>query len=438
MKNLKDMRGKLNALATEMSELYQKDERSSDEESRLDAVINEFNELGPQVKKGEAREAAFGAAQDMRKGSGSVARSVASGVEEDDDERTLRSVGERFAHSDAVKNYRGKGRGDAMPVDSFYRKHQLQHNGDMGPDELRALVQTGNLPADYIAPQVVSEMFRGDDLQPGVRDVLINGTTTSDAIVFFRELAFTNNAAGVAQATATTGATGLKPESAITFEQDTAPVVTIAHWIPITRQTLQDASQIRTYVEQRLLDGLKLEESDQLLNGTGTADLDGILNTSDIQYLDNTASTGYWATNPLPSVGEDRENFDRVLHAKTVVRTVGRGRANFGVFNPADLEKYLMTVDANKQYYGAGPFGGSVLPTMWGLRIVEDENIAEGEALVGDGRMAAVWDRMQAQILVDTIDDQFVRNMLTLLAEERLALTVFRPAAFAHVELAAW
>jgi hypothetical protein len=50
--------------------------------------------------------------------------------------------------------------------------------------------------------------------------------------------------------------------------------------------------------------------------------------------------------------------------------------------------------------------------------------------------MAAVWDRMQAQILVDTIDDQFVRNMLTLLAEERLALTVFRPAAFAEVALA--
>jgi hypothetical protein len=43
---------------------------------------------------------------------------------------------------------------------------------------------------------------------------------------------------------------------------------------------------------------------------------------------------------------------------------------------------------------------------------------------------------MQAQILVDTIDDQFIRNMLTILAEERLALTVFRPAAFAVVDLA--
>ena len=71
------------------------------------------------------------------------------------------------------------------------------------------------------------------------------------------------------------------------------------------------------------------------------------------------------------------------------------------------------------------------------MRIIEDENLAENTALVGDGRFAAVWDRMQAQVLADTIDNQFVRNMLTLLAEERLALTVFRPTAFAKVQLIA-
>jgi HK97 family phage major capsid protein len=88
-------------------------------------------------------------------------------------------------------------------------------------------------------------------------------------------------------------------------------------------------------------------------------------------------------------------------------------------------------------YYGTGPFGnGGTATNLWGLRVVEDEHIAAGTALVGDGRMAAVWDRMQAQIFIGTIDDQFVRNMLTILAEERLALTVFRPAAFAIVTLA--
>src|SRR5690606_35097271 len=104
---------------------------------------------------------------------------------------------------------------------------------------------------------------------------------------FFRETSFTNNAAAVAEATATDGTSGLKPESALAFEEATVAVKTIAHWIPITRQILQDAAQLQTYVEQRLLDGLRLAESDQLLNGDGTgANILGLTNQSGVQVLD--------------------------------------------------------------------------------------------------------------------------------------------------------
>jgi hypothetical protein len=50
--------------------------------------------------------------------------------------------------------------------------------------------------------------------------------------------------------------------------------------------------------------------------------------------------------------------------------------------------------------------------------------------------MAAVWDRMQAALYTtDSHSDFFIRNILVILAEERLALTVFRPAAFVEVTL---
>lgn len=449
---IKEMEQRLVQILKEAEPLAEKANEgalSSEEDARFDELVGQANEVKADLEtaKAQARKAATlrGDFASMRESRGTLAGMQAvPGAEEREHEAKhadRRSLGQRFAESEQITEFRnrgGRGKSQPLAVGSFYHRTDATYHEDMGAIDRRALVTTGGLPADYISPQQVGGFFRGDDLQGSLRDVLINGTTTSDAIVFFRELLYTNNAAGVAQATATTGTSGLKPESAITFEQDTAPVVTIAHWIPITRQTLQDAAQIRTYVEQRLIDGLRQAEADQLLNGTGTPDLDGILGTTGIQYLDNTASTGYWATNALPSAGADRENFDRILHAKTVVRVTGRAMPNFVVLNPADLEKYLMTVDGNNQYYGAGPFGGTNVQSMWGLRVVENEHIAEGEALVGDGRMAAVWDRMQAQILVDTIDDQFVRNMLTLLAEERVALTVFRPAAFAHVELAAW
>jgi HK97 family phage major capsid protein len=438
---MKRIQAELTSLVKETQPLAEKSKAGSltDEES------TQFDGLVEQIQKAQgdfaAEEKRYNAAVSLDdtfaqygKPADTTKRTPANG-----EPQRAKSFAQQFTESDAVKRYMGDGRSLPFDVGSFYAKHKTSHRDGMGPDEVRALIQTGNLPADYIAPTMVPGFFRGDDLQGTLRDVLINGTTNSDAILFFRELAFTNNAAGVPQATNTSAASetpvnaSVKPESAITYEQATAPVVTIAHWIPITRQTLQDAAQLQTYVEQRLLDGLRLEESDQLLNGNGTNDLTGLLNTADVQDLDQTYFTGA----AVNDAGLDNENYNRILRAKTLIRTVGRARANFVVINPADHEDLLTASTASDhQYYGAGPFSGNGVTNLCGLRVVEDENLTEGSVLVGDGRMAAVWDRMQAQIFIDTIDDQFIRNMLTILAEERLALTVFRPQAFAVVDLA--
>jgi hypothetical protein len=430
---LVEMRERINIVATEMGAIATKENRTAEDESRVDALLAEFNELGPKIQREQKIADAVAEGDKMNQSRG---RQVPGAGQPKDgaqptEERDTRSWSRRFVESDPMKNH-----GPATPfeVGSFYHRSAptVQHTADMSPQELRTLVYTGAFSADMIRPQLVPGFFRGEDLVGGsLRDVLINGQTDSDALIFFREAAFTNNAAGVAEATATSGASGLKPESALTYEQATAPVVTIAHWIPVTRQALQDFAQIQTLIEQRLLDGLRLEESDQLLNGNGTPDLTGLLNTGSVQALDNT----YWTSNPVPDEGSGNENFNRILMARVAIRITGRARANFAVMHPTDLAKFLMYTDGNQNYIAGGPFSGSGVANLWGLRLVEDENIAAGTALVGDGRMAAVWDRMQAQIFIDTIDDQFVRNMLTILAEERLALTVFRPQAFAKVTL---
>ena len=441
MSKLIEYRERMTAALKELGELHGKEERSADDEARIDALLAESNDLGPKIEREATIEAATRQTSQYTQPAGRQVPGNGAAAEgaRATEERDTRSWGQRFAESPQVQDYSGRGKGQPFEVGSFHAKNQVQHRDGMGPNEVRALIQTGALPADYISPQRIPGFFRGDDLQGTLRDVLINGQTNSNAVLFFRELVFTNNAAGVPQATHTSAASetpvnaSVKPESAITFEQATAPVVTIAHWIPITRQTLEDAAELQTYVEQRLIDGLRLVESDQLLNGNGTNDLTGLLNTTGVQDLDQTYFTGA----AVNDAGADNENFNRILRARTLIRTVGRARANFVVVNPADLEDFLTATSATENmYYGAGPFGGVQLATMWGLRIVEDENLTAGSVLVGDGRMAAVWDRMQAQILIDTIDDQFIRNMLTILAEERLALTVFRPAAFAVVDLA--
>jgi len=77
---------------------------------------------------------------------------------------------------------------------------------------------------------------------------------------------------------------------------------------------------------------------------------------------------------------------------------------------------------------------------IWGLRAVESigaRSRSDGrrELIVGDWQMGAqLLDRMDLTVMVGLIDKQFVQNMRTILAEERIALPVYAPAAFAHFQ----
>jgi HK97 family phage major capsid protein len=447
MKTLKEMQGRLNLVADKISDLYRKAERTADEESELDQLMAEWNDLGPQVERLMAAEKVAKSREAGKVSAGRVAGVEAYGAEEEDEQggrekaSAPRSLTERF-YAESVQPFieagglskNGPERSAPLKLGRFQDglKYEALGAEVIGPRERYTLIRSGGQPEYLIPPQVLPTIYRGEDPERTVRGVLINGRTTSDTIYFLRETSFTNSAAAVAEATAATGSSGLKPESALAFEQDSAPVVTVAHWVPITRQALSDAAQLQTYVEGRLMTGLEEVLNDQLLNGDGTgANMTGILAETGVQILDDTPTTGYFVTNPTANAGTDLENFDRIMAAATAVRTVGLARPSFLIVNPADLEVLLTTANSNGEYLGGGPFTSGIQRTIWGLPVVEETTMPAGQFLVGDGRMAAVWDREDANILVGTINDQLIRNMLTILAELRAALTVFRPSAFA-------
>ncbi|WP_368537382.1 phage major capsid protein, partial [Enterobacter hormaechei] len=103
-----------------------------------------------------------------------------------------------------------------------------------------------------------------------IRDLLAQGRISSNALEYVREEVFTNNADVVAEK-------ALKPESDITFSKQTANVKTIAHWVQASRQVMDDAPMLQSYINNRLMYGLALKEEGQLLNGDGTGDnLEGL------------------------------------------------------------------------------------------------------------------------------------------------------------------
>src|SRR3546814_5163783 len=71
-------------------------------------------------------------------------------------------------------------------------------------------------------------------------------------------------------------------------------------------------------------------------------------------------------------------------------------------------------------------------PRLWGLPVVETQAMTAGNFLTGAFRLGAqIFDRQDARVEVSTEDsDNFRKNLVTILAEERLALAVYRPEAF--------
>jgi HK97 family phage major capsid protein len=392
------------------------------EEVRAEAVrlTEEATDLNAQIAEARAAESVISSFEDARRTSRGRASENDSVAGRREETRT-QSPGEVLTGSESYRAWVQQGHRGAF-----------EFRFDEGSEETRAITNTALFPAAYLEAQRLPGIQRDSDLFGSLRDVLLTGTLSAESLVFFKENVFTNAAAFVEEATATGGASGIKPEASITFEQDTATVGTIAHWIPITEQFEWAAPELRSYIDGRLLDGLQLVEDTQLLLGDGNApNPEGLLEHDDIQVLD----AAYFAGATTQNVGTDAEPFDRIARARRLIATVGRARASFIVLNPEDDERFQTVADANGHYYGGGPFQTGQPSTFWGLPRVVNENMPAGQALVGDGRAAQIWDRMSARIVVGHINDQLIRNMKTVLAEKRVGLAVYRPAAFALVDL---
>lgn len=260
------------------------------------------------------------------------------------------------------------------------------------------------------------------DRQPGivmppqrrmtVRDLLTPGRTNSNAIQFVQETGFTNNAAPVSEGTT-------KPESTVTFALKTEPVATIAHFMVASRQIMDDAPALQSHIDGRLRYGLAYVEETQLLLGDGVSpNLHGII----------PQATAYSApfTPALPSI------IDTVRLA-ILQSEIALFPATGIVLNLTDWARIELTKDTTGQYIFAN-VQGSVTPMLWSRSVVSTPAMTIDKFLVGAFQLGAqVFDREDANVEISTEDsDNFRKNLITIRAEERLVLLVYRPEAFIY------
>ena len=250
-----------------------------------------------------------------------------------------------------------------------------------------------------------------------IRDLIMPGNTDQSMIEYIKETGFTNNAASqAAQGDA-------KAESSLKFSEATSPVRTIAHFIKASKQILNDAPMLRSYIDGRLMYGLKLKEEAQLLNGDGTGgNLTGI-NTQATAFADPAALASYTIIDQL-----------RLAMLQSVLAEYP---ATGHVLNPIDWAKIELEKDANGLHIIGRPAGDGIA-TLWRLPVVETQSQASGTFTTGAFNMAAqIFDREQSTIEVGYVNDDFTKNLVTVLCEERLALAVYRPEALIKGTLAA-
>jgi hypothetical protein len=413
----------------------------AENEEQFAALMGDFRTLDAEAQRAAAADDNIGTIKDRMewytgKATGAPMRFQSTEL----DTNSHLSPGEQFVRSDAYKQLKGSGLIES-PQGRFRTEPVIVGKAPGRQQMLGAasdIIQTesGGPANALITPYRIPGIFGLQQRPLTVRDLFPQETlTNTDTVEYAQQTGFDNAAAAVAQATAVNGsdaAGGLKPQSSIAWTEASAPARWIATYMVATRQALADDNQVRSLIDNQGRLMIALEEEDQLIAGNGTApNISGILDQSGLQLLDVSA---YY----------DDKNLDAIRTARRLVRTgTSRLRPTFVLVNPIDSEEFDLMQDGEGRYRAGDPFaniiGGDDSPPIWRLRRVETEALDPGIVLVGAREGATIFDRQPLTVLTaDQHSDFFVRNLVVILFEERLAFPIYFPTAFVKITLDDW
>lgn len=413
---LQDLFGKVEGLITEQAKLHkaalaEQNEKGKANSDKLEALekrsadieryTNAYTDIQKAQEELKAKHAELEAKQK------DIERFGVNGQQAE-----YKSIGERFIESTQFEEMK-KNRWDVS------RKFEV----GTFPFEAKDFL-TSTVGPTLVDPQRVAGVTNIPNIPLTVRSLLPVGRTSSNTIEYVRETSFTNNAGPQYSPSPPSiffdGAK--KPKSDINWALITSPVRTIAHYMKASRQILDDAPMLQSEINNRLLYGLALEEEEELLLGDGTnGNLLGIV----------PSATAY--NTSLNAAGDTK--IDKLAHAILQVM-LNRYMPTAMVIAPKDWHdiQLIKTEEGatNKGSYVFSNPANATEPRLWGYRVLPSLSMTAATFLVGNFATGAqIFDRMAATVEVARQnEDDFVRNMVSILAEERIALAVYATGAF--------
>lgn len=277
---------------------------------------------------------------------------------------------------------------------------------------------------DAVSGLPTPQIYRRDLPSPvapptGFLGTLPKGTTDGDEH-FFKTPVLTNAAAG--------WTSGNKPESALEWTEGVAHIETIAHWIPIKKQTANRYSQLESIVANSLMLGLDLKSNEYALRGSNSSGIVGVTNTTGI------------LTHTIRPASANKNLKDEFMTMARKVRVATGIAAGYVCLSPYAIEEFSQLKDNEGRYLFPDIANGG---KIGGLTVVEDVNMTYTTGS-GDGATTketalvyyaggATWDVADPEeVAIGLTNSQFIQNEYTVLAELTAALRVDNPAAFCY------
>ena len=249
---------------------------------------------------------------------------------------------------------------------------------------------------------------------PAIRDLLTVVPTSAEFINWVAETSTTNDAAYVNDAAE-------KPESDVALVVKRQPVETIAHWIQVPLQLAADVNSFQSYLEQRLVDMLRVKSEDAYLYGNGSAP----------NLLGITAFPGIQTYSQV--TGENR--IDAIRQALNVLEGTYYPWADAIVCHPTDIMRMELLKDSQDRYlwplFGRWSEGYNN-KSLFGVPVVSTTALTEGTFLVGNFKYGAtLYQRQDVTVDVSMDDrDNFIKNLMTIRVESRECLVPEYAKAF--------
>ncbi|MFJ3793444.1 phage major capsid protein [Kitasatospora sp. NPDC090091] len=260
-----------------------------------------------------------------------------------------------------------------------------------------------------------------------IRDLFPKSTTKASVLYGIRETGWTNNAAQVRQRTAADGTSpaaglpsdqwGRAPESKLDFKPVMYPISEIAHVLHAHKNILSDEPRLKTFINGRMIEGVKYREDYDLLHSTGDGEkLTGLFNVPGVQE--------YQALQADKRSVQVRRAITKGVLAEYEMTGL--------VISPNLWEELELETDDTGAFRIAVAVAVGAERKVWRLGVVDTTAMADDKFLVGAfGSGAQLHDRESVSVTVSSENGlNFENGVISIRADERVALEVPRPESF--------